>query len=99
MDLRVGSPGETLFNQMPGRTSSAGAPGESFSQILKRGLAEATELLREADTMTGKLALGQVDDLAQVMIATEKAQLAMELTLQVRNKLLEAYQEIMRIQV
>ena len=46
-----------------------------------------------------KLAAGQVEDISEVVIAGEKAAIAVQLTMQVRNKMVEAYQEIMRMQV
>ena len=44
-------------------------------------------------------AAGKIDDLHTLMIETEKADLALQFTLQVRNKLLDAYNEIMRMQI
>ena len=53
----------------------------------------------ESDKLTEKLALGQDVDLHQVMIASQKASITTQLTLEVRNKAIEAYQEMMRMQV
>ncbi len=53
----------------------------------------------EANAKVGQLVSGQDTDMASVLIAAEKASLEMQFTLQVRNKLLEAYQEITRMQV
>ena len=49
--------------------------------------------------MTNKLITGEVEDLHQVMIAAQKASITLDLTIQVRNKVVEAYQEIMRMQM
>ena len=49
--------------------------------------------------MSKALAAGQVEDISQVVVAAEKADIALQLTLAVRNKAVEAYQEIMRMQV
>jgi len=49
--------------------------------------------------MATKLALGQIDDIHQVTIAMEKATLSLQLAVQVRNRMVEAYQEISRMQV
>lgn len=43
--------------------------------------------------------MGEVDDVHQVMLAMDRADLSFRMTLEVRNKLLEAYQEVMRLQV
>ena len=57
------------------------------------------DLQHESDRMSAALAAGQVDDISQVIVAAEKADIALQLTLAVRNKAVEAYQEIMRMQV
>ena len=53
----------------------------------------------ESERLGAALAAGQVEDISQVVIAAEKADIAVQLTLAVRNKAVEAYQEIMRMQV
>jgi len=73
--------------------------GQSFGDILKDTLQDVNRLQIEADVASTQLALGQVDDLHQVTIATEKAYLALQLTTVVRNKVVEAYQEISRMQL
>lgn len=74
-------------------------PGEgpSFLAELARAMSRLEGLAGEADRMARGLVTGQVDDVAQVMIASEKARLAIELAVQLRNKAIEAYQEIMRM--
>ena len=52
-----------------------------------------------SDELTEKLAKGQNVDLHEVMIASQKSSVTMQLTLEVRNKAIEAYQEMMRMQV
>ncbi len=71
----------------------------SFSQILKSAVDEVNSLQQQSSEIKEKLITGQVQDLHQVMIAAEKAGLAFQLTVQIRNKVVEAYQEIMRMQV
>lgn len=71
----------------------------SFTELLKKELNNTNEVLKNADSMTEAFALGQVDDLHQVTVATEKAKLALNMTLSVQNKVLEAYNEIMRMQI
>lgn len=53
----------------------------------------------EADEEATKLALGTATDLHRVMIAGERAQLALQLTIAVRNRVVEAYQELSRMQI
>ncbi|NLW17037.1 MAG: flagellar hook-basal body complex protein FliE [Firmicutes bacterium] len=71
----------------------------SFGQLLNGLLEQAVAQQTMADKLSAQLALGEIDDVAAVMIATEKAALSWQLLQQVRNKLLEAFQEIMRMQV
>ena len=70
-----------------------------FSEALKQALGEVNGLQQQSDQMKTQLLTGQVDDIHQVMIAAEKADLAFQLTVQIRNKVIEAYQEIMRMQI
>lgn len=70
-----------------------------FGEYLKNALNEINRLEIEADSLTKKLAAGEDIDVHTVMIATEKASIALQLTMQVRNKAVEAYNEIMRMQV
>jgi len=71
----------------------------SFSDLLAQGIDKIGELGRESDRLSVDLALGRPVELHQVMLAATKAQLAMELFLELRNKLIEAYQEISRMPV
>ena len=64
-----------------------------------KALGQVNNLQQQADDMAVKLATGDVEDVHKAMIAMNKARLAFDFTLQVRNKVVEAYQEIMRMQV
>jgi len=70
-----------------------------FGQMLRQALDNVHRLQQNADLAAKKLVLGEAEDVHQVMIAMEQARLAMQLTVQVRNKLVEAYQEISRMQI
>ncbi|REJ36411.1 MAG: flagellar hook-basal body complex protein FliE [Bacillota bacterium] len=67
--------------------------------MLQQGLAQVNALQSAADEAIWRLAAGQADNLHEVMIAVERASIALELTIAIRNKLVEAYHEIMRMQV
>lgn len=82
----------------PDETTPAGAVKE-FGQFLHEALAKVETAQQDAATAAQKLATGEIKDVAEVTIASEKATLALQLTVQVRNKVLEAYQEIMRMPV
>lgn len=83
----------------PEKPDTAQAQGESFAQMLDRALGQVEKDLTTADEMAVKLATGEVNDIVQVIIASERANLSLGLTIQVRNKVIEAYQEIMRMQI
>ncbi|MEW6661719.1 MAG: flagellar hook-basal body complex protein FliE [Bacillota bacterium] len=75
------------------------APAGSFGDLLKQKLAEVNSLQLKADELTRQMLAGQPVDLHQVMIAAEQASLALQLTVQIRNKVIEAYQEVSRMQI
>lgn len=70
-----------------------------FFDYLKDALREVDDLQKEASASAEKLALGDETYLHNTILAYEKANLALQLTVEVRNKIVEAYQEIMRIQM
>ena len=72
---------------------------KSFGEFLKDALKEVNQLQLNSDSWNAKLAAGQVEDVSQVVVAGQKAELALQLTLQLRNRAVSAYQEIARMQV
>lgn len=83
-----------------GTSGNQAAAGEgSFGQFLQDAMQEVNNLQLESQDMKQQLITGNVEDIHQVMIAAEKANVALQLTVQIRNKVIEAYQEIMRMQV
>lgn len=85
--------------QSPASGAASGPADTKFGEVLQKALQDVNTLQLEADEAAQRLAAGQADDLHTVAIIAEKANLALQLTLQVRNRILEAYQEIMRMQV
>ena len=81
-----------------GSVSRPSAPTASFSSFIGDGIAEANTNLMEAEKLTRAYALGEDIPVHQVTYALEQARLSLELMLQVRNRLVESYQEIMRMQ-
>lgn len=70
-----------------------------FGDLLKKAVDEVNTLQQQSGDLKTKLVTGEIEDIHQVMIAAEKANLAFQLTMQIRNKVIDAYQEIMRMQV
>ena len=71
----------------------------SFSKLLQKSIEEVDLLQKKADKAIGELVVGDNNDIARTMIAVEKASLSVQMMAQTRNKVVEAYQEIMRMQV
>lgn len=73
--------------------------GTSFSEHLQQGISEVNAKQVSADKMSMELATGKSGNIHETMIATTQAELAFNLMVQVRNKALEAYSEVMRMPV
>ena len=71
----------------------------SFGDRVKEILGEVNDLQLDANEIAEKFARGEIEDIHDVMIAAEKASVGMELVLEVRNKLIDAYREISRMQM
>ena len=71
----------------------------SFANQLKTALAEVNSSQVQANEVTKKFLTGEIQDVHQVMIAMQEARLTMQMAVEVRSKLVEAYQEISRMQV
>lgn len=78
---------------------TAGAGSVSFSHLLADKIGGAIDLQNQADAAAQAVASGTSTDLAGATVAVEKAAITSELVGQVRNKAVEAYQEIMRMQM
>lgn len=76
-----------------------GGGGGGFQEQLIRALEKVDSLAKVSNDMVDGMISGRVTETHDVMIAARESQLAFELLLEVRNKLLESYQEIMRTQV
>jgi flagellar hook-basal body complex protein FliE len=75
------------------------SPGGGFADTLRSTLDQVNATQMRAGAITDAYERGEVTDIAQVMLARQESSVAFEATLQVRNKLLTAYQEIMRMGV
>ncbi|MFW6386868.1 MAG: flagellar hook-basal body complex protein FliE [Bacillota bacterium] len=73
--------------------------GNSFSSLMKEKLNETNSLVKNAEDLTTSFALGELDNVHEVTIAAEKAKTAVNLTSTIQSQAVEAYKEIMRIQL
>lgn len=76
-----------------------GKGGAGFGEMLKDAISTVNELQKESDQQVQKLMTGESQDLHNTVIAMQKADLSFQMMMQVRNKIVAAYQEIMRMQV
>ncbi len=80
-------------------TSAAQAPADGFGDTIANALEAVSEAEFNADALATDVALGGDTSVQELMVAMTKAQLSVDLLVQVRNKAVEAYQEIMRMQI
>jgi len=73
--------------------------GRSFGEILKDSVEKANLDQHQADTAIKELVAGRSKNIHETMLSIEKADSSLKLMMQVRNKILDAYKEIMRMQV
>lgn len=91
----VGNTGKSLLKQ-----SDKVADGTvSFSDVLENVLAEVNEIQKADIVSKQKLSIGEIDNFHDPMIAAEKADIALQFTAKVHGKIIDAYKEIMRLQV
>ena len=72
---------------------------DTFASTLKNAIKSVDTLQKDADIKMQKLSVGQSTDIHGTMIAAEKAEIALKFMMQVRNKIIDAYHEIMKMQV
>jgi flagellar hook-basal body complex protein FliE len=73
--------------------------GKSFSKQLENVLNDVNDLQLQSGQMAKDFATGKIEDIHDVTVASEKAGVGLEMVVEVRNKILEAYREIMRMQI
>ena len=81
----------------PDASADTAAAGPSFGQMLQSALGQVSGLQDHAGQMATAFAQGKTGDIHSVMIASEQATMALQLTTQIRNKAVDAYQEVMRM--
>lgn len=87
---------EPLQPRLP-KTEAPG--GKPFKDVLTEAIGEVQRLQTEADTTIKQLVSGEIKDVTDAMVAVEKADVAFQTMMVVRNKMVAAYEEIMRMQV
>lgn len=88
----------------PIRTPSVNKPtpaevSQEFSSFLSDAMNKVNQAQVESSNLADKFAAGEITDLHQVTVAGQKASVMLQMTMQVRNKMIESYQEIMRMSI
>ena len=81
------------------KTQATSAEGSDFFSILQSAIGDVNEKQKTADNALGQIATGQVKDLHQAAIAIDKAEISMKVMLEVRNKAINAYKELLKTQI
>ena len=88
--------GQTAGFPIPqNKTAQPAEINDTFNSFLN----DVNNVIGEAGDTVEKMVAGEITDIHQVMIAAEKASVGLELVVEIRNKLLESYREIMRMQI
>jgi flagellar hook-basal body complex protein FliE len=85
--------------QRPSRTQTDKPVGPSFKDTLNGFLKDVNQMQLKADESIGKMAAGEITDVHQVMTAVEEANTAFNMMMEIRNKVMDAYQEVLRMRL
>jgi len=101
MDKNIQSIGQLSTNDLlqSKNKSTAKVEGSSFGDVLKKSIGEVNDIQKAGEKAMEDMATGQVKDLHQAALAIDKAEMSMKLMLEVRNKAINAYKEILRTQI
>jgi flagellar hook-basal body complex protein FliE len=98
--MLVASQPQTLQSDPTGAAAAVSGPATgSFGQLVSNGLAQVNNQLIGSQVDLQKLAVGDAQNLHQIMINLEESRLSFQLMMQVRSRLLEAYQDIMKMPI
>jgi len=81
------------------KTDSPRGTGLSFEELLESSMKSVNDLQQDSNTMVNRLATGDVNDISEVVIASQRAGIALRMIMEVRNKLVDAYQQLGRMSV
>jgi flagellar hook-basal body complex protein FliE len=91
--------GASSINPIASTNASGVNVGEQFNSMLNNAIAKIDGDKKEVEQLENMFVAGELPDVHRLLIAAEKSSLNLQLTVQVRNKVIEAYQEIMRTQI
>lgn len=88
-----------LNKSNPASTSASEKGGPAFGDVLKEAIHDVNRLQKQSDEEVRRLMTGEVNDVHTALIAVQKADMSFQMMMQIRNKIVQAYQEIMRMQM
>jgi len=88
-----------IIEQMKVNTKTKSLEQVDFKEMLINAIESVNQDQLKAEEMETAFILGETDDIHSVLIASQKAEVSLSFAVEVRNKIVEAYKEIMRIQV
>jgi flagellar hook-basal body complex protein FliE len=95
--LKIDNAVNRLANDLAKIKEKSGSENNSFNEVLKETIGTLSQIQKDADEAVKELAKG--GDLQKAVIAMEKADMAFNLMVEIRNRLISAYEEIQRMQV
>jgi flagellar hook-basal body complex protein FliE len=95
----IGPIQEGLQAGKAGKIAQPGQGQPSFSETLKTFMKDVNGLQSKADESIQRMAAGEITDVHQVMTSVEEAGVAFNMMMEIRNKVLDAYQEVMRMRL
>ncbi len=93
------NPIEPIKPISPEANQVANKGGADFKKILENAINKVNDTVSNAEKLSNDFATGKTSDIHSVIIAAEKADIMLQLTNEVKNKIVEAYREIMRMQI
>lgn len=89
---------QKLLGTEAGAAEGAGKEGSSFADLVKSGLEEAIGAQKSAEMLTGQAALGKAD-INEVILAVQNADVVLNTVVAIRDKVVNAYQDILRMAI
>lgn len=89
----------TMITSLSQTQSLESKNATGFSEFLKESIHKVNDLELYSQQMDQLLAVGEIDNIHEPMIAAQKADIAIQLTIEIKNKVIDAYKEIMRLQL
>jgi flagellar hook-basal body complex protein FliE len=96
---KIESPVAPEIPNLDGQAGAASAGGRSFADMINDSMNKVNELQLQADQGVKELIAGRNKNIHETMLMMEKADMSFKLMMQVRNKIIDAYREVMRMQV